>query len=355
MTTKRQLNKKHQCLLDATIDKLTVLADIEIHKDDFMERVKQLGFEEQERKSTNYGYSYVFLHEYAGRIEMARDRMKVDAEDLLKKKIRLLEQIKKAKVGKAYEIGLSIEEMEKQFENIQEQLSQCDERGYLDRLKDVRYEFNPKYYEYIEGVRETSQGVLSLLDMKSYKLSQIHIALDYHVELSDLSITDVKSRKETMYKGKDKKLETLYLSSKTGRSHLCIYNKKQENKDKGTIDQYEGLEKVTRFEARLRNDYARDFVTSEFNPFEGMFIHHLETFEQIENDSSMKWDEKAKLQYILKNPNALFDMGKNQRTTWKKKLESLTRVDIKPSEDYKEKRHSLVGKLESVLEHSKNI
>ncbi|MDG1651746.1 hypothetical protein P7D08_26655, partial [Bacillus pacificus] len=211
MEKKAQLNTKHQCMLDATIDKLTVLADIRIHKDEFVEQIKLLGFEEQERKSTNYGYSYVFMHEDAGRIELAQDRRRVDAQELLGQKLKLLEQIKQAKAGQAHDTGLPIEDMERRLESIQEQLSQCDERGYLDRLKDVRYEFNPKYYEYIEGVTEISQGVLSLLDMKSHKLSQIHIALDYHVKIADLSIVDMKSRKETTIKGRDKRLETLYL------------------------------------------------------------------------------------------------------------------------------------------------
>ncbi|HDR7426295.1 TPA: replication initiation factor domain-containing protein [Bacillus toyonensis] len=349
MAKKAQLNKKHQCMLDATIDKLTVLADIGIHKDVFVERIKLLGFEEQEYRSTNYGYSYVFMHEHAGRIELAQDRKRVDAQDLLKKKIQLLEELQLAKSGKAPDNGLPIQEMEEILENIQEQLSQCDERGYLDRLKDVRYEFNPKYYEYIEGVEDVSQGVMSLLDMNSHKLSQIHIALDYHVKIADLSIVDMKSRKETVIKGRDKRLETVYLGSRSGRSHLCIYDKKQENKDKGTLDQYEELDKITRFEARLRNDYARDFVTSNFNPFEGMLVHHLETITEIENNESMKLEDKVMILHLLKHPDALGTMEKSKKTRWKKKLGTLSRVDIKPDEDFKHEKSFLVGKLESIL------
>ncbi|MCU5227073.1 replication initiation factor domain-containing protein [Bacillus tropicus] len=349
MAKKAQLNKKHQCMLDATIDKLTVLADIRIHKDEFVERIKLLGFEEQEYKSTNYGYSYVFMHEYAGRIELAQGRKRVDAQELLGQKLKLLEQIQQAKAGQAHDTGLPIEDMEQRLESIQEQLSQCDERGYLDRLKDVRYEFNPKYYEYIEGVTEVSQGVLSLLDMKSHKLSQIHIALDYHVKIADLSIVDMKSRKETIIKGRDKRLETMYLGSRSGRSHLCIYDKKQENKDKGTLDQYEELDKITRFEARLRNDYARDFVASDFNPFEGMLVHHLETITEIESNESMKLEDKVMILHLLKHPDALGTMEKSKKTRWKKKLDTLSRVDIKPNEDFKHKKSFLVGKLESIL------
>ncbi|GAB6621056.1 MULTISPECIES: replication initiation factor domain-containing protein [Bacillus] len=349
MAKKAELNMKHQCMLDVTIDKLTVLADIRIHKDVFVEQIQMFGFEEQEYKSTNYGYSYVFLHENAGRIEIAQDRKRVDAQELLKKKIQLLEQIRKAKSGQAYDNGLPIQEMEQILENIQEQLSQCDERGYLDRLKDVRYEFNPKYYEYIEGVKEVSQGVMSLLEMKSHKLSQIHIALDYHVKIADLSIVDMKSRKETIIKGRDKKLETMYLGSRSGRSHLCIYDKKQENQDKGTIDQYEGLDKVTRFEARLRNDYAKNFKDSDFNPFEGILVHHLETLTEIESNESMKLEDKVMILHLLKNPDVLGIMEKSKKTRWKKKLDTLSRVDIKPSDDFDHKKSFLVGKLESIL------
>jgi len=344
-----QLNKKSQCLLDATIDKLTILADIEIHKDAFMEKVQSLGFELQEYKSTNYGYAQVFIHEHAGRIEIAEHRKRIDAPELRKKIGMLLADIKRAKRGQALENSLSVEEMENMLENLQEQLGQCDKRGYLDRLKDVRYEFNPKYYDYIEGVREASKEVLSMLDMGSHKISQIHLAFDYHVGMSELSIVDVKSRKETIIKGTDKKIETMYLGSRSGRNHLCIYDKKQENEDKGTVDQYEGLEKITRFETRLRNQYARDFKTLDFNPFEGLLVHYLETIEQIENNTDMKWDEKAKLMYILKHPDALNEMGKNIKTIWKKKLAELTRIDINPKEDYEQKKYSLVGRLESII------
>lgn len=349
MTVKRKLNKKDLCLLDATIDKLTVLADIAIHKDDFIEKLPSLGFEMQEYKSNNYGYSLVFMHEHAGRIEIAEQRKRVDAVDLTKKRNRLIEDIKRAKKGQAHENALSIQDMEEILEGIQEQLDQCDERGYLDRLKDVRYEFNPKYYEYFEGVREASQGALSMLDKQSQKISQIHLAFDYHVQISDLSIIDVKSRKETIIKGRTKKLETMYLGTRSGRNHVAIYDKKQENKDKGTIDQYEGLSKVTRFEARLRNDYARDFKISNFNPFEGLLVHHLETLKEIENDDSMKWDDKARLKYILENPNTLFEMPKATRHRWREKLDSLTRIDINPIEDFEQKKGSLVGKLESII------
>lgn len=349
MTVKQKLNKKGQCLLDATIDKLTVLGDIAIHKDDFIEKLPSLGFEMQEYKSNNYGYSLVFMHEHAGRIEIAEQRKRVDAVDLTRKRLKLIEDIKRAKNGQAHENALSIEEMESILENIQEQLDQCDERGYLDRLKDVRYEFNPKYYEYFEGVREASQGALSMLDKQSQRISQIHLAFDYHVQISDLSIIDVKSRKETIIKGRTKKLETMYLGTRSGRNHVAIYDKKQENRDKGTIDQYEGLSKVTRFEARLRNDYARHFKEVDFNPFEGLLVYHLETIEQIENDESMKWDEKAKLMYLLKNPSALNEMGKNVKPIWKKKLATLTRIDINPIEDFGQKKYSLVGKLESII------
>lgn len=336
-------------MLDATIDKLTILADVRIHRDEFIEQIKLLGFEEQEYKSTNYGYSYVFLHEHAGRIELAQGKKRVDAQELLKKKIQLLEQIKQAKLGQAYDNGLSIQEMEQILENVQEQLSQCDERGYLDRLKDVRYEFNPKFYEYVEGVKEISQGVIYLLEMKTHKVSQIHIALDYHVNIADLSIVDMKSRKETIIKGRDKKLETMYLGSRSGRSHLCIYDKKQENQDKGTVDQYEELDKVTRFEARLRNDYAKDFKGSDFNPFEGILVHHLESIIEIESNESMKLEDKVMILHLLKNPDVLGTMEKSKKTRWKKKLDTLSRVDIKPSEDFEHKKSFLVGKLESIL------
>ncbi|MGE6939018.1 replication initiation factor domain-containing protein, partial [Peribacillus muralis] len=335
--------------LDATIDKLTVLADIAIHKDEFVERVQSLGFEMQEYKSNNYGYSHVFMHEHAGRIEIAEQRKLVDAQDLSRKRLKLIEDIKRAKQGQAHENALSIGEMESILENIQEQLAQCDERGCLDRLKDVRYEFNPKYYECFEGVREASQGALSMLDKQSQRISQIHLAFDYHVQISDLSIIDTKSRKETIIKGRTKKLETMYLGTRSGRNHVCIYDKKQENKDKGTLDQYGGLTKVTRFEARLRNDYARNFKEIDFNPFEGLLVYHLETIEQIGNDESMKWDEKAKLMYLLKNPSALNEMGKNVKPIWKKKLATLTRIDINPIEDFGQKKYSLVGKLESII------
>ncbi|MEH7023634.1 replication initiation factor domain-containing protein [Priestia megaterium] len=348
MVNTRKLHKKEQCLLDATIDKLTVLADIEIHKDAFIEKVQSLGFEMQAYKSTNYGYSQVFLHEYAGRIELAEGRKRVDAQDLVQKKNRLLSDIKQAKKGQAHENALSIEEMESILDNINEQLDQCDERGYLDRLKDVRYEFNPKYYDHIKGVREASKGVISMLEMKSHKVSNIHIALDYYVKISDLSIIDTKTRKRTTIEGKNGKLETKYLGSRSGRNNICIYDKKQENEDKGTLDQYEGLNKVTRFEARLKNNYAKDFKTSDFNPFDGILVHYLETLGEIENNTSMKIEDRAMILYLLRNPSSLAEMEKSKKSRWTKKLKELSCIDIEPNKDFEQKKYSLVGTLESI-------
>ncbi|MFH4258969.1 replication initiation factor domain-containing protein, partial [Acinetobacter baumannii] len=83
------------------------------------------------------------------------------------------------------------------------------------------------------------------------EVTGIHIACDYPVKIADLKIKDLSSKSECIYLDRDKKIETMYIGKRGSDNHLCIYNKKRENEENETLDQYPDVEHVTRFEARL--------------------------------------------------------------------------------------------------------
>ena len=61
------------------------------------------------------------------------------------------------------------------------------------------------------------------------------------------------------------KNESIYFGKRGSQLHLLAYNKKAENDEQGTIDQYPDVEHVTRIEARIKvlglMKYLRGTVT----------------------------------------------------------------------------------------------
>ncbi|MGR5911333.1 replication initiation factor domain-containing protein [Bacillus cereus] len=68
----------------------------------------------------------------------------------------------------------------------------------------------------------------------------------------------------------------MYIGKRGSDNHLCIYNKKRENEENETLDQYPDVEHVTRFEARLRKKKAKEWIDSEYNPFDSIIVGDLE-------------------------------------------------------------------------------
>ncbi|MDA1658341.1 replication initiation factor domain-containing protein [Bacillus cereus group sp. TH150LC] len=335
--------------LDVTIDKLTLLADLKASHDTFYKVITECGFELQDYKSKKYGYTYVYVHkEDAGYIEIAAEKIPYTATDLIRRKNRIFGALMTIKDGGPNHTGLSVRELNDKLEEIQDLLSKVDERGHISRLKDIRYELNPKYFVYTEGARQTFDKVLSMLEKKTISISSIHIAIDYYVEIDSLKISDTKSRKEVHYKGENKKTETIYVASRSSRSHLCIYDKKNENRENDSIDQYPTCDYVTRFEARLKNNYARDFITSDFNPFKGLKVS-LNPLKDLMNNKDLTLNDKGVLFLLMQEPSVLHTMSPSTKKRYVRKLNELVTVSLDVEEDYRNKKDSLIDGLASLV------
>lgn len=337
----------------ATIDKLTILADVKGEFKKFIECIEFVGFELQDYKSKKYGYSYVYIHkEHAGYIEFARPEKAEDVQKLRKRKNKLWRLLQDYLADGINKSGMTITELNDELAEINERLTNLDERGHLTRLKDIRYEFNPKYIEMpLIQTPIAYAAVLSLLEKKNMTTSSVHIALDYTMNINDLRILDTKQRKEVMYRGKDKRIQSIYYGVKASRSHVNVYDKKTEAGEMGTIDPYPQYEEIVRFEARLKNNYARDFITSDFNPFEGLVISD-QGLRALEADNTLSFDEYSKIFTLIQRPEKLQELPETTRKRWRKKINALSTFSIDVKEDYSKRKSSLAARLESILKLS---
>lgn len=332
-----------------TIDKMTILSDLEADHDIFYEKIQKLGFELQDYQSSKYGYSYVFIHrEHGGYIEIARQKIDYDVKDLERRANQLWGKLKAIAMGEPNNTGLTKNELNEMLSGIQEQLAQVDERGHLKRLKDVRYELNPKYFKYIADMRDAYDEIISMFDFPTMSVSSIHLAFDYNVPLTALDIADFGYRKEVRYLNQRKEVETIYLASRSSRNQICIYDKKKENEENKSVDQYPDLDVITRFESRMKGDYAKTFAQKGYNPFTGITVSDSldQAILMLENVTSA---EKAKLLMYVNYPHTLKEESESTRKRYKKKIESLETPTLNVAQDFEDRKNSLVAELENLL------
>ncbi|HHT7132241.1 MULTISPECIES: replication initiation factor domain-containing protein [Bacillus cereus group] len=239
-----------------------------------------------------------------------------------------------------------------------EMFLQLDENGFLpgngkkktDRLlKHVRFEFNPKHMAYNRVVDESIRLVLGLLE--NVEVTGIHIACDYPVKISNLKIKDLSSKSECIFLDRDKSLGTMYVGRRGSDNHLCIYDKKQENRENDTLDQYPDVEHVTRFEARLRKKKAREWIESNYNPFDSIIVGDLVNLD----DSEIKLGDRIILEAIMNDYHGRYFgmMDRFQRNTWRKKLNQCVPKMFDVAGDYEKKKVLLTGQLAELLENGK--
>lgn len=341
--------------IGVSIDKLTLLSDIKIHHDDFCERISKMGFELQTYKSKQFGYDTVYVHSGdLGYITFAQSKFDFEIADLERRVTHLWRVIQDIRAGGTNPTGESLAELTKRFNGYQATLSEIDERGIKHRLKDIRYELNPKYFDYIDGAEEIFVELLLMLEVEK-SISNIHVALDYPVDINTLDILDTKVRKENSFKGVKKNIETIYYGSRASRCHLCIYDKKMENQDNNSIDQYPKEKYVTRFEARLKNNYAKNFLEDEFNPFFGLVVS--DDFEEaVAADMELTDSDAGKMLLYFKNPKRLLDSKDTTRKKYQKMIrdyDKLSVVDV--VKDYQKEKSSLVRQLENWFNVIKNV
>mgnify|MGYP001044646521 CR=1 FL=1 len=351
---------KEGIFLDSTIDKLTLTANFKdgIETRDFIEIVtsSRMPYRLQGYFSRNFGYREVIRSEGidAGYIELKEDTstfLVPDKVRILKRKREIEEQILFIHEGKTSQVFdlPSLEELYSSLDTIAEQLETLDEEGNLPDnkkthrsiLKDIRFEFNPKHMKYNKIANDAIMKVLELV--KDIDITGIHIALDYEINISDLKIQDLSSKKKNISLGRDNALETMYIGKRGSDNQLCIYNKKAENKENDSIDQYPDVEHVTRFEARLRKEKAKEWINSQYNPFDSVIIADLERLDEKE----LKLNDRIILEAIMQdNEGRYFGMmDKQQKRTWRNKIKTVMPKKIDIAEDYTNKKALLIGQL----------
>ncbi|MDT3497623.1 replication initiation factor domain-containing protein [Bacillus toyonensis] len=442
-------------LLDATIDKLSIVADFsnDITKEKFIHSIIDTQiYDLRPYSSRNFGYDKVLKSEFlqAGYIELAAEikRIHIDVERLISRRIKLDIEIEQE--SKRRENGdsiLSDEEYQKLFENrediqelieqtnndgmltdkrkleyhtrqIQESLCELqrakqlieyemdkihentdftmksmrmfhekflrdltekkrilqqqintknkeiqmneekmcllDEKGFLPNskkgaekrlVKPMRFEFNPKYMKNNPIVNTAIRHVFALLE--NIEVTGIHIALDYAIHISDLKIRDLSGKTEYIMLGRDKTLETMYVGVRSSDNHICLYDKKKETTQTGSIDPYPDVDHVTRFEARLRKKKALDIWDSTWNPFDSIIVSDLYRL----NHMDLKLNDKIILDAIMSDPYGRYwgMMDKYQKSTWRKKMKDMVPKKLDIAKDFTNRKKSLSAELNDLI------
>lgn len=451
------VTKLETALLDATIDKISIVADFkgDLAKSSFIKSVTGTQvYDRQPYSSRNYGYEEVLKSEFlqAGYIELAGEIKGIDFDlgRLISHRIRLEMEIEREKKRReSGEAILSDEEYQRLFENredIQELIEQTNDGGILTdkhkieyykkqlelslhelernmtsteakideihtntdftnqsmrrfhenhlrdlyekkrilqkqidmknqewntneerryllneegflpnnkkkgkrHIKDVRFEFNPKYMKCNRIVNESIRHVLDLLE--NIEITGIHIALDYAINISDLKIRDISSKTEYIMLSRDKTLETMYIGVRSSDNHLCFYNKKKETEQNDSIDPYPEIKHVTRFEARLRKKKALEIWEDDWNPFDSVIVSTLYTVEHTE----LKLSDKIILDAIMNDPYGRYwgMMDKYQKTVWRKKMKNVVPKKMDIAKDFEERKKSLSEELNDLIKGS---
>lgn len=360
------LTLKEGVFLDATIDKITLVADFNdgIKREDFIRLVTsgEMLYNLQTYYSRNFGYKDVIKCEGidGGYIELSEDSSAFTSPDkvkLIRRRNEIQEKIEFIREGKTSQVFdlPSLEELYSSLDIIAEQMESLDEEGNLpDKsgkkkrkrvvLKDVRFEFNPKHMKYNKVSERMIKTVIALL--KDIEVTSIHLALDYATPISALKITDFSSKTENITLSRNKEIETKYIGKRGSDNQICIYNKKAENAENGSIDQYPDVEHVTRFEARLRKDKARQWA-ERYNPFDSLLIADLENIDGTE----MKPIDRIVIEAILNDNEGRYwgTLDKQQKRTWRNKIKKSVSKKIDIADDYTKKKALLVQELTQLI------
>lgn len=174
-----------------------------------------------------------------------------------------------------------------------------------NNFKNIRIEFNPNKCS-------TDEIIKVLRSMRNSKLTRVDLAFDFEVDLTEFTIFDSIKRKETVIKGTDRKIETIYFGSRASDLQIRIYDKSRE----------QNLSDRTwwRIEVQLRNDIL-DFVRNgSVNPFFGLRI-----FKPVYN--GLHWRDEAVIRAMLETDYFVGKMEKTARSRYKKKITNLKASD----------------------------
>lgn len=172
-----------------------------------------------------------------------------------------------------------------------------------------RLEFNPN--KVINQIQKKLLNTL-LSYIKDVHFSRIDLAIDlYNFNLYDYNIVDLNPRKKAYYYDRVGKLETCYFGSMSSNKFIRIYNKAVEQKIKDKdVDWW-------RVELQLRDTYIDTYLTGFKDFLEGILIFKYVTIEEL------SFNDKACLDYLLRDMSRLSLLSKNARTKYKKIIREL--------------------------------
>lgn len=340
--------------LNVAFDKITVLGDLkqDTHLERFKEYLEEKGFKKQEYDSANYGYKEIYKSEIFGYIEIAEALNKSETDhNRLNRNLSLIKRNKQhIRDHGASEHIPSLAELNSAQEETLELLKKCDERGFLKRMKDIRFEYNPKYAKYgadKENVAEIQKEILSMLTNKH--CTQVHIAMDYHKAIQKLLFMDKKARTECIFRDRSKRNETLYLGDRSSREYLCFYDKKGEVKAEGTLDQYPDLDKVARFEARLKGTKIDEFTENGLNPFKDIKVYNYSGHDLQELDPEQEALAIGFIFKLRKGVDPLAGMTRRKKEKYKELLDTIIKTSLTLEKDYEKEKSRLAGELIELL------
>lgn len=176
-------------------------------------------------------------------------------------------------------------------------------KGDSFNRRNFRVEFNPNNCDADALVFFKTKILPYLVDVG---FSRLDLACDVEFNLSDLYIDMVNPTKQSIYIGRDKKIETRYFGSRNSERYVRIYNKKQERLDNDNLK----IDKDTFW--RLEIELKRDSVNRWNKVFDDMLFKFPE-FSSID-----KYIDRLVCQQLVADPTAWNGLTKYQRSKYKK-------------------------------------
>ena len=176
-----------------------------------------------------------------------------------------------------------------------------------------RLEFNPNNIKN-ELQKKLLRTLLSYI--KDVHFSRIDLAIDlFNYNLYDYNIVDLNPRKKAYYYDRVGKLETCYFGSMSSNTFIRIYNEavEQKIKDKKFNESVDWW----RVELQLRDTYIDTYLTGFKDFLDGILIFKYVSLEEL------SFNDKACLDYLLRDISRLSLLSKNARTKYKRIIKEL--------------------------------
>jgi hypothetical protein len=200
--------------------------------------------------------------------------------------------------------------------------------GACKKGGNLRIDYNPAKHDLaaVDGLSRFLRG--------HWRMTRSDVALDYFgIDLGDALFLHDSLRVTKVYRGKDGRVETVYLGSPDSAKQLRIYNKGRERRAKGGDDHGYG-DNWWRLEAQYRPDGGDALPDSLFS---GLRVARIAA-----DSEELKFETVAMLEAVAADPGRLWSLSRFQRTRLKSKLEAyLKPLTPDPDSVYQSSRGNL--------------